>query len=155
MQLGCAVKKVSRDNEQWRIDYSYENLTKYEIFDVVFVCNGHYVKPYIPQIGGSFDGPLIHSHNYRNPRPYKDQKVAVIGAGPSGIDIMLQLADVAEKVSLCLHFPEVYGYLFCISLQHCYSLLNASTAFFSIIEYYSSVIFYEHYLYFYHLWKLP
>uniref|UniRef100_A0A0M3I8Y0 Flavin-containing monooxygenase n=1 Tax=Ascaris lumbricoides TaxID=6252 RepID=A0A0M3I8Y0_ASCLU len=102
-QLGCAVKKVSRDNEQWRIDYSYENLTKYEIFDVVFVCNGHYVKPYIPQIGGSFDGPLIHSHNYRNPRPYKDQKVAVIGAGPSGpsgIDITLQLADVAEKVYL-------------------------------------------------------
>lgn len=100
IKLGCAVKKVSRDNEQWRIDYSYENLTKYEIFDVVFVCNGHYVKPYIPQIGGSFDGPLIHSHNYRNPRPYKDQKVAVIGAGPSGIDITLQLADVAEKVYL-------------------------------------------------------
>uniref|UniRef100_A0A914ZQT2 Flavin-containing monooxygenase n=2 Tax=Parascaris univalens TaxID=6257 RepID=A0A914ZQT2_PARUN len=100
IKLGCAVKKVSRDNEQWRIDYLYENLTTYDIFDVVFVCNGHYTKSYIPQISGSFEGTVIHSHDYRNPTPYKDQKVAVIGAGASGVDITLQLADVAEKVYL-------------------------------------------------------
>lgn len=43
-----------------------------EIFDAVFVCNGHYFAPNIPKIEGAnqFRGNKIHSHDYRSPEPY-------------------------------------------------------------------------------------
>lgn len=69
-------------------------------FDAVIVCNGHFSKPYIPDIPGMklFDGRIIHSHDYRSSKPYEEQNVIVIGAGPSGIDIALQLAKDAKQV---------------------------------------------------------
>lgn len=37
-----------------------------QIHDAVFVCNGHFTEPYIPNIHGvaEFQGKLIHSHDF-------------------------------------------------------------------------------------------
>ena len=43
---------------------------------------------------------MIHSHSYRDPASFKDLKVLVVGAGPSGQDITLDLANHANTVYL-------------------------------------------------------
>ncbi|XP_017489704.1 PREDICTED: flavin-containing monooxygenase FMO GS-OX-like 2 [Rhagoletis zephyria] len=47
-----------------------------------------------------FTGTAIHSHYYRHREPFTGQKVAIIGAGPSGLDICGEVATVAEQVIL-------------------------------------------------------
>ena len=60
----------------------------------------HYSDPIIPQLPGisEFSGRVLHSHSYRDPVDTQGQKVLVLGAGPSGIDIALEIADYATEV---------------------------------------------------------
>lgn len=71
-------------------------------FDAVMICIGNYSVPKLPNIPGMelLGSRAIHSHYYRKPYSYKDKKVLVIGAGPSGIDIARIVGTVAEKVYL-------------------------------------------------------
>ena len=48
---------------------------------VVVVASGYTRLPYLPKWPGDFDGPVVHSTDYRNPRPYRGQDVLVVGAG--------------------------------------------------------------------------
>lgn len=47
-----------------------------------------------------FSGFQLHSHHYRKPEPYTDKNVLVIGSGPSGTDLSVELSTVAQNVSL-------------------------------------------------------
>ena len=73
-----------------------------EDFDYVLICNGHYSKPFIPAIPGleSFPGCITHSHQYRDPWPFKDQTMMVVGDNFSGTDIMLDIAAVSKRIYL-------------------------------------------------------
>lgn len=61
----------------------------------------HFSKPRY-NISGleNFTGTTLHSHNYRIPEPFKGQRVLVIGAGASGRDICLEVAQTAREVLL-------------------------------------------------------
>ncbi|MCA9711149.1 MAG: hypothetical protein KDK70_35245, partial [Myxococcales bacterium] len=74
-----------------------------ERFDAVAVCNGHYSEPRLPALPGleRFGGRVLHSHAYREPRGFSGQRVALLGAGPSGLDLAHELAAVADRVILC------------------------------------------------------
>ena len=69
-------------------------------FDAVIVCSGHYSKPRIPALPGleHFNGTRSHSHNYRRPGTFKDQRVLIWGTSASGFDISQELATVASHV---------------------------------------------------------
>ncbi|XP_078527609.1 uncharacterized protein LOC144799878 [Lissotriton helveticus] len=71
-------------------------------FDAIMVCNGHYFDPFIPELPGveKFEGLILHSHAYRCPEQFTDKTVVVLGAGPSGIDIALEICTVAKQVIL-------------------------------------------------------
>ena len=43
----------------------------------------------------------MHSHDYRYPEVFQGKGVVVLGAGPSGQDISLEIAKCAEIVYLC------------------------------------------------------
>ncbi|CAG9821331.1 unnamed protein product [Phaedon cochleariae] len=100
------VEKVSPlPNNRWSIgllDLQTRETIERE-YDAVLVCNGRCSVPYTPKLPGidTFKGTVIHSHDYRNPGPYKGKKVLVIGAGPSGVDIAGIVFNVADKVILC------------------------------------------------------
>ncbi|XP_037047361.1 senecionine N-oxygenase [Bradysia coprophila] len=76
-----------------------------EMFDAIFVCNGHYNTPSIPTYPDRklFKGQQIHSHDYRCPEPFKGETVLVIGAGPSGMDLANEISKVAIRVTLSHH----------------------------------------------------
>lgn len=69
-------------------------------YDAVIVCNGHFSTPWTPEIPGqeTFEGSQIHSRFYRMPESYRDQKVLVLGAGPSGQDISRHISVAAQEV---------------------------------------------------------
>ncbi|XP_046405917.1 flavin-containing monooxygenase FMO GS-OX5-like [Ischnura elegans] len=77
-------------------------------FDAVMVCNGHYSTPHIPHINGveEFEGKQLHSHDYRIPEVFQDQRVVVIGAGPSGMDLALEISRQAKNVILSHHLTD-------------------------------------------------
>lgn len=66
------------------------------------ICVGNYSVPKLPNIPGSeaLGEKAIHSHRFRKPDAYKNKRVLVIGAGPSGIDIAKIVGEVAEKVDI-------------------------------------------------------
>ncbi|KAG5330695.1 SNO1 oxygenase, partial [Acromyrmex charruanus] len=85
-----------------------------ESFDAVMVCNGHYFEPMIPNIPGQniFTGKQIHSHDYRVPDFFNGKKVVVMGAGPSGMDLALEISKNANRVILSHHLTETIDTVF-------------------------------------------
>ena len=53
----------------------------------------------------------MHSHTYRKPEGFKDSTVVVVGARPSGMDIMLDLSTEANKIYLSHRQARVPGEL--------------------------------------------
>lgn len=96
------VVQVRKVGDVWRVKHEYvlTNETFEEDYDYVIVGNGHFSKPSMPNFPGEdrFKGTIIHSHDYREPEPFKNRRVLVVGAGPSGMDIGLDVADVASRL---------------------------------------------------------
>jgi Flavin-binding monooxygenase-like/NAD(P)-binding Rossmann-like domain len=67
-----------------------------DIFDAIFICNGHYNVPSFPDIPGLheyFNGTLMHSMEYDIPDPFINQTVLCIGGRASGSDIAREIAN--------------------------------------------------------------
>ena len=56
--------------------------------------------PWMPELGNleDFKGKILHSHYYRHPEDFEDQQVLCLGAGPSGVDISIDISKFARKV---------------------------------------------------------
>jgi hypothetical protein len=75
----------------------------WEEFDAVCVCNGHYAKPFrpdIPGLGRYFDGKIYHSIEYDDPSIFQDQIVLCVGGRASGSDLAREISMYAKKVYL-------------------------------------------------------
>lgn len=62
--------------------------------------------PYYPK-ATVFQGKQIHSVQYRNAAPYKNQKVLIIGGGNSGAQILAEISMVAETKWITLDKPVI------------------------------------------------
>ncbi|KAM9312132.1 uncharacterized protein PAF06_010042 [Gastrophryne carolinensis] len=80
-----------------------------ERFDAIMVCVGHYSTPFVPDIDGieKFQGQVLHSHYYRFPEVFSSRSVVLLGTGPSGIDIAMELTPHAKQVFLCHRGPPL------------------------------------------------
>lgn len=105
-----------------------------DVFDSIFICNGHHWTPNIPQIDGMeyFTGKVSHSYEYRRPEQFQgkpnkmlpsepsllfflrisDSTVLVIGSGPSGTDITKDLASSANQVFFSHHSKRTFLNIF-------------------------------------------
>merc|ERR1719259_146867 len=102
-----AILNKTKEKPLWEIETADGKTAE---FDFVIVANGHYTKPYLPEIfeNSSFKGEIIHSHVYRTPEKYLGKNVLVIGVGPSGTDISIDLTPYANSVFL-LGAKEIPG----------------------------------------------
>ncbi|KAL0267688.1 UNVERIFIED_CONTAM: hypothetical protein PYX00_009883 [Menopon gallinae] len=104
------VKRVTQEGKKWIVEtddvVNKQKIT--EEFDAVMVCNGHYEVANIPKMKGQdiFEGRQLHSHDYRVPEAFAGQTVVIIGAGPSGLDIGLDVSSHAKTVYLSHHLPD-------------------------------------------------
>jgi len=72
----------------------------------VINATGAFQHPYMPVIKGreKFRGNILHSSEYRNPTPFVNQRVLVVGAGNSAVQIAVELAEVS-RTSLAVLRP--------------------------------------------------
>ncbi|KAK4884073.1 hypothetical protein RN001_000344 [Aquatica leii] len=98
------VKVRPHNDDKWTV--TTENVINKtqnsKIYESVFVCNGHFRYPKLPNIDSRnlFNGLQMHSSDYRNQNLYKNKRVLVIGASYSGIDVANHIKSVTKK--LCL-----------------------------------------------------
>ncbi|RVE47467.1 hypothetical protein evm_007878 [Chilo suppressalis] len=114
------VVHVKRLQNKWRVKYKHiSSQAEYEEdYEYVIIGSGHHSTPNNPIIPGEkiFKGTIIHSHDYRVLDPYKYRRVLIVGAGPSGMDISLDVAEVSKtlvhshhsKVKFNTPFPPHY-----------------------------------------------
>lgn len=83
------------------------------VFDGVLIANGHLWDKFVPPIPGEFAGVQLHSSEYQNVGDLEGDRVLVVGAGNSGCDLAVDVAQhrlEADIVMLAgIHFqPKTY-----------------------------------------------
>lgn len=82
-------------------------------YDGVLVANGHLWDPKIPPIPGNFTGKQLHSSQYQNTGDVEGSRVLVVGAGNSGCDLAVDVAqhrleaDIVVKEGMYFQ-PKMY-----------------------------------------------
>lgn len=96
--------RVERIDPAWKLSTSASEIEA----ETVIVATGYNGAPFIPDWPGreAFAGELIHSSQYRNPAPFRDRDVLVVGAGNSGAEIATDVADGgASRCRLSVRTP--------------------------------------------------
>ncbi len=104
LRLNTAVERIDARPGGWCLRTSAEDLVARQ----VVVATGNQETPIVPEWPGrdAFTGELLHSAAYRNPTPYQDKRVLVVGSGSSGMEIAYDLtAGGAAKVWLAVRTP--------------------------------------------------
>lgn len=80
--------------------------THYQAQNLV-IAAGYTREPYLPNWSGQTDfrGTILHSSQYRNGEPFKQQKVLVVGFGNSGGEIAIDLYEHGAHPSMSVRSP--------------------------------------------------
>jgi dimethylaniline monooxygenase (N-oxide forming) len=93
-----SVRRVERDGRGcWEVLAAGAQA---EQFDWVIVATGHYSEPALPELPGEFSGSSVHVRDYRTPDPFAGKRVIVVGGAQSALDIVAEIATVAEHAIL-------------------------------------------------------
>jgi hypothetical protein len=100
IQLGVEVYRVAPEGELWRVESS-EGV---EHYPAVISATGRFCNPIKPDIPGldTFTGTVIHAHDFRTPQDFAGKRVLVVGNGPSGVDISIDIGKVSPPVLLAI-----------------------------------------------------
>nr|Q8MP06.1 RecName: Full=Senecionine N-oxygenase; Short=SNO; Flags: Precursor [Tyria jacobaeae]CAD12369.1 senecionine N-oxygenase [Tyria jacobaeae] len=102
IQVRSLVTWVQRTEDKWNLTYMKTDTRKNytEECDFVVVASGEFSTPKIPHIKGQeeYKGKTMHSHDYKEAESFRGQRVLVIGAGPSGLDVVMQLSNITSKL---------------------------------------------------------
>jgi putative flavoprotein involved in K+ transport len=90
VRFGTEVQHLTSANGGWQVRTDRDELDA----RFVVVATGFEHDPDLPEWPGrdGFTGELIHSSAYRNPEPYRDRDVLVIGSGTTGSEVAAYLA---------------------------------------------------------------
>jgi cation diffusion facilitator CzcD-associated flavoprotein CzcO len=101
--FGNEVVRLRRDGAQWCAETASGAVSA----PVAIVATGMASAPYRPSWPAmdSYRGITVHSSEYRNPAPYLNKRVLVVGFGNSGGEIALDLAEAGVDVALAVRGP--------------------------------------------------
>ena len=82
------VSHVEKKGAAYEVTLSTGETRRY---DAVLVANGHHWDPAWPSpaFSGEFSGKTLHSHDYKEPEAFANQRVVVVGMGNSAMDLSL------------------------------------------------------------------
>jgi cation diffusion facilitator CzcD-associated flavoprotein CzcO len=104
VRLGTRLERIDRNGEGWVLRTSAGDMLARQ----VIVAAGHEHTGFVPDWPGRerFEKRLMHSGEYRNPRPFSGADVLVVGPGSSGMEIAYDLAEGgAGRVRLSVRTP--------------------------------------------------
>ncbi len=83
-----------------------------EEFDNVVVASGHFSTPNIPYYEGfeSFNGRILHAHDFREAREFRDKNILILGTSYSAEDIGSQCWKYGCKSVTVAHRTAPMGY---------------------------------------------
>ncbi len=95
VRFGTAVERIDREDSSLKVTTSDGALTAPH----VVVATGLQHEPLLPDWSGQdrFGGEVLHASRYRNPEPFRDRDVLVVGPGCSGMEIAYDLSQSAAK----------------------------------------------------------
>lgn len=102
----CTGAKVESVMQQGELFLTHTADGRHYASRALIAATGPFNKPSIPQIPGQADyqGRTLHSFDYADPKPFKGQRVVVIGANNSAVQVGVEVAAVA-RASLALRRP--------------------------------------------------
>lgn len=110
IRFGTDVRRIDRDGGRWLVRTSDGDLPTGN----VVLATGLHRKPYVPDWPGldGFTGEFLHAREYTVPDPYAGKSVLVVGCGPTGMDIVVELVrSGAAHVRMALRRTPVLAKL--------------------------------------------
>lgn len=104
VRTGCTAQRVERDGTGWTVQTSSGPMSA----DHVIVATGAFNRPLVPGWARTsrFAGTVVHASEYRDPAPFAGQRVLVVGAGCTGLEIAHQIArGGAASVQVAVRTP--------------------------------------------------
>jgi putative flavoprotein involved in K+ transport len=103
VHVGAQAAQITRH------DQAFEIITRQDVRYAarsVIAATGTFARPYTPHLPGqdAFQGRLLHALHYQRPEPFHEQRVIVVGAGNSAVQIAIELAPIAH-VTLATRRP--------------------------------------------------
>ena len=93
--------------------HDYDKDTSYtEEFDFLVVASGHFSTPNVPYYEGfeSFNGRLLHAHDFRDAREFTDKDILILGTSYSAEDIGSQCWKYGCKSITVAHRTAPMGF---------------------------------------------
>lgn len=108
INLGVTVDRVAPEAGGWRVETSAGTAW----YPCVIIATGKYGQPIMPPIPGldAFEGQALHAQAFHDAEDFRDQRVLIIGNGPTGVDISILLSHTARPpVRLSVRNDMVVG----------------------------------------------
>jgi cation diffusion facilitator CzcD-associated flavoprotein CzcO len=99
-RFGEAVRSVRRDANGWIIESASTSFHA----DSVVIASGMNADPVMADFSGreNFKGRVVHSAEYVDSAPFRQQRVLVVGMGNTGAEIALDLLEGGAKPTISL-----------------------------------------------------
>jgi trimethylamine monooxygenase len=116
IRFNSAVRHVIYDDDSGLFTLTVKDHVKdaeyNEQFDHVVVASGHFSTPNVPEFEGfqSFNGRILHAHDFRDALEYKDKDILIIGTSYSAEDIGSQCWKYGCKSVTVSHRTAPMGY---------------------------------------------
>ncbi|KAK5400860.1 hypothetical protein LTR06_011171 [Exophiala xenobiotica] len=98
VQLNTRVLSAywQEDSGKWKVTIEHDGVQRVEFADIVISAQGNLVEPVWPKIPGlmEFKGHKTHSGRWVQDYDYSNKRIAVIGNGSSGIQIVPQMTKL-------------------------------------------------------------
>ncbi|SFB42705.1 putative flavoprotein involved in K+ transport [Amycolatopsis marina] len=107
IRTNTAVTAVRSDEERGFLVHTAHGETIHAAG--VVAATGSFGHPHTPVLPGQeqFTGRVLHVADYRNPKHHVGERIVVVGAGNSAVQVAYELAEVAE-VSLATRSPLAF-----------------------------------------------
>jgi cation diffusion facilitator CzcD-associated flavoprotein CzcO len=91
IELGVEVERICQEDGGWRVITNRGS----HWYPAVISASGRFNQPYAPEFPGmqDFAGALIHARDYVDSSAFAGQQVMVVGNGPSGLDIAVEIGQ--------------------------------------------------------------
>lgn len=94
IMLSTRLEEAVWDGSRWNLATSRGDV----VAEVLVLAAGRLTEPRYPEVDGEFAGPVVHTARWDDDLDLEGARVAVVGTGASGLQVIPEIARVAESV---------------------------------------------------------
>jgi putative flavoprotein involved in K+ transport len=103
IRTNCKATRVDHHGGEFTVQTSTGDMLR---SPAVIAATGGFGKPFIPPLPGlqTFTSRTLHTSQYSSPESFRDQRIVIVGAGNSAVQIGTELSQIAD-VTLASRAP--------------------------------------------------